>query len=113
MANVGIGLLKQFHVDLDLGRDRIYLAPRKDAPPFDRDRWGTRLDLIGDRLKIGFISPQGPAAAAGLKEGDEIVAVSKRWWGEGGSRLFQPRRLETRAGRQGRSSSAPTAARSR
>ena len=75
MANVGIGLLKQFHVDLDLGRDRIYLAPRNDPPPFDRDRSGTRLDLVGDRLKIAFISPQGPARAAGLKEGDEIVAV--------------------------------------
>jgi len=78
MANVGIGLLKQFHVDLDLGRDRIYLTPRKDAPPFDRDRSGTRLDLAGDRLKVAFISPQGPAKAAGLKEGDEIVAVDGR-----------------------------------
>ncbi|MCL6729945.1 retropepsin-like aspartic protease [Sphingomonas hankyongi] len=78
MANVGIGLLKQFHVDLDLGRDRIYLAPRKDASPFDRDRSGTRLDLAGDRLKVAFISPQGPAKAAGLKEGDEIVAVDGR-----------------------------------
>jgi len=78
MANVGIGLLKQFHVDLDLGRDRIYLAPRPDAPAFDRDRSGTRLDLVGDRLKVAFISPQGPARAAGLKEGDEIVAVDGR-----------------------------------
>jgi hypothetical protein len=78
MANVGIGLLKQFQVDLDLGRDRIYLTPRKDAPPFDRDRSGTRLDLVGDRLKVAFVSPQGPAAAAGLKEGDEIVAVDGR-----------------------------------
>ena len=75
MANVGIGLLRQFHVDLDLGRDRIYLTPRSDAPPFERDRSGTRLDLVGDRLKVAFVSPQGPAAAAGLKEGDEIVAI--------------------------------------
>ena len=37
MANVGIGLLKQFNVDLDLGRNRIYLAPRSEAPAFDRD----------------------------------------------------------------------------
>jgi hypothetical protein len=75
MANVGIGLLKQFHVDLDLGRNRIYLTPRTDAPAFERDRSGTRLDLMGDRLKVAFVSPQGPAAAAGLKEGDEIVAI--------------------------------------
>lgn len=78
MANVGIGLLKQFKVDLDLGRDRIYLTPRTDAPPFDRDRAGVRFDLLGDRLKASFVSPEGPAAAAGLKPGDEIVAVDGR-----------------------------------
>lgn len=78
MANVGIGLLKEFSVDLDLGRDRIFLTPRSDAPPFERDRSGTRLELIGDRLKVAFVSPQGPAAAAGLKQGDEILAVDGR-----------------------------------
>ena len=78
MANVGIGLLKQFKVDLDLGRDRIYLTPRTDAPAFERDRSGARFDLVGDRLKVVFVSPQGPAARAGLKDGDEIVAVDGR-----------------------------------
>ena len=78
MANVGIGLLKQFHVDLDLGRDRIFLKPRSDAPKFDRDRSGTRLELVGDRLRVAFVSPQGPASAAGLRDGDEIVAVDGR-----------------------------------
>lgn len=78
MANVGIGLLKQFKLDLDLGRDRIYLTPRPDAPAFERDRSGARFELAGDRLKVVFISPQGPAARAGLKDGDEIVAVDGR-----------------------------------
>jgi predicted metalloprotease with PDZ domain len=75
MTNVGIGLLKRFKVDLDLGRDRVYLTPRSDAPPFDRDRAGARFDLLGDRLKVVFVSPEGPAAAAGLKQGDEVTAV--------------------------------------
>ena len=78
MTNVGIGLLKQFKVDLDLGRGRIFLAPRSDSPPFDRDRAGVRFDLLGDRLKATFVSPEGPAAAGGLKVGDEIVAVDGR-----------------------------------
>jgi hypothetical protein len=78
MANVGVGLLKQFKVDLDLGRGRIFLAPRADRPGFDRDRAGVRFDLVADRLKASFVSPDGPAAAAGLKEGDEIVAIDGR-----------------------------------
>ena len=78
MANVGIGFLKQFHVDLDLGQNRIFLAPRRDAPPFDRDRAGLRLNFAGDVLKVGFVSPQGPAAAAGIRAGDQIVAVDGR-----------------------------------
>lgn len=78
MTNVGIGLLKQFHVDLDLGRNRIYLSPRTDAPAFDRDRSGARFELHGDRLKVVFVSPRGPAAQAGLKAGDEILAVDGR-----------------------------------
>ena len=75
MANVGIQFLKQFRVDLDLGHDHVYLTPRSDAPGFDRDRSGARFDLDGDKLKAVFVSPHGPAADAGLKTGDEVVAV--------------------------------------
>jgi hypothetical protein len=78
MANVGIGLLRQFKVDFDLGRGRIFLTPRSDRPEFVRERAGVRFDLAGDRLKTAFVSPDGPAAAAGLKEGDDIVAVDGR-----------------------------------
>ena len=78
MTNVGIGMLKQFVVDLDLGRNRIYLTPRTDSPAFDRDRVGARMELLGDRLKVVFVSPTGPAAAGGLKVGDEITAVDGR-----------------------------------
>ena len=76
MANVGIGLLRNFQIDLDLGHDRVYFRPRRDAPPFERDRSGLRMDLLSDRLKVVFVSPQGPSGGAGIKAGDEIVAVN-------------------------------------
>jgi len=78
MANVGIGLLEQFEPDLDLGHDRIYLVPRSDKPAFDRDRAGVLFELLNDRLKAVFVSKDGPAGTAGLKTGDEIVAVNGR-----------------------------------
>lgn len=77
MPNVGIGMLKPFRVSLDLGRSRLYLSPA-GQPVFPRDRAGVRTELHGDRLKIVFASPTGPAARAGLKIGDEIVAVDGR-----------------------------------
>ncbi|WP_309662657.1 aspartyl protease family protein [Sphingomonas sp.] len=74
IANVGIGMLQQFRVTLDLGHSQLYLAPGANAE-WLRDRSGARFDLAGDRLKVAFVSPFGPAARAGLKLGDEIVAV--------------------------------------
>lgn len=75
--NVGIGMLKPFRVTLDFGRSKLYLAPSANAD-WIRDRGGARFDLLGDRLKVVFVSPASPAARAGLKTGDAIVAVDGR-----------------------------------
>lgn len=77
-AKVGINLLRQFRTTMDLGRDRLYLEPLAQRPPFPRDRAGVRFDLDGDALVAAIVSPQGPAAAAGLKAGDRILAVNGR-----------------------------------
>lgn len=74
-AKVGINLLRQFRVTMDLGNDRLYLEPLASRVAFQRDRAGMRLDLDGDALVAAQVSPQGPAAAAGMKAGDRIVAV--------------------------------------
>lgn len=77
-SNVGIGLLKQFRVTLDLGNSRMFLAPLASPPPFVRDRAGVRTTLDGDALKVAFASPQGPGHAAGIRAGDRIVAIDGR-----------------------------------
>ena len=43
-----------------------------------RERAGVRTELDGDHLHVVYVSPEGPAAAAGLKTGDEISAVNGR-----------------------------------
>lgn len=75
-ANLGIGFLKQFDLILDLGRDRIVLKPLANPPGFDRDRAGVNALPEGSALNVAFVSPQGPAAKAGLKTGDKIVAIN-------------------------------------
>ena len=77
-ANLGIGMLKQFDLTLDLGRDRLVLKPLATPPGFDRDRAGVRASPEGAALSVMYVSPQGPAARAGLKAGDKIHAINGR-----------------------------------
>jgi hypothetical protein len=77
-GNVGIEMLKPFVVTFDDAGDAIYLQANGSTHQFQRERAGIRTELVGDRLKVAYVSPDGPAAAAGLKSGDEILAVDGR-----------------------------------
>ncbi|WP_162888013.1 retropepsin-like aspartic protease family protein [Sphingomonas mesophila] len=74
-VNAGIGLLKPFRVTMDLGRNRLYLEPLAKPPVFVRDRAGLRSEFDGEQLTLAFVSPGPPAARAGLRKGDRLVAV--------------------------------------
>src|SRR4051812_49811218 len=57
----------------DTASTEIYTLSLHDALPisgFERDRSGARFDLVGDRLKATFVSPQGPAATRRWPSGD-------------------------------------------
>lgn len=77
-ASIGIEMLKSFVVTIDTAHGAMYLQPSGKPVEFRRERAGLRTELVGDRLKVAYVSPDGPAAAAGLKLGDEIVAVDGR-----------------------------------
>ena len=74
--NAGIGLLKPFKVTMDLGHNRLFLERMAKQPAWLRDRAGMRTELHGDHLLAIFVSPQSPAAAAGIKAGDRITSVN-------------------------------------
>lgn len=76
-ANIGADLLQRFHLAIDFRRNALYVTPiaTQIAQPLPKDRLGMRTELSGDALKVVYVSPDGPAAAAGWKEGDRIVAI--------------------------------------
>jgi hypothetical protein len=77
-ANVGIDILQRFRMSLDFRHGAIYLTPLPHmlAKPLPKDRLGMRMDLVGDRLHVAYVSPDGPAAKAGWKAGDVLESVN-------------------------------------
>lgn len=81
-GNLGNGVLNRFVVTFDYARSRMLLKPN-DAidDPFPYSTSGMALDRkIGDDGSIGIrrIYDDAPAARAGLKVGDRIIAVNSQ-----------------------------------
>jgi hypothetical protein len=76
-GNVGMPLLGRFRMMIDFQNNRMFVIPIADriAKPFERDRAGLRAVQDADRLVVRHVSIGSPAAAAGWKEGDTIVAI--------------------------------------
>ena len=65
---------------LDYSRDRLYLTPGPgwDSAPFCKNRVGIQVRGRKGALEITFVAPGSPAAPAGWKAGDRIVAIDQR-----------------------------------
>lgn len=83
LANAGIQLFRPFVVTLDLAGDRMWLE-RTDRPAiFSRDRAGLFATFEGDHYQVRHVTAEGPAAKAGIKVGDRMVAIDRRRVGPG------------------------------
>lgn len=84
-GNVGMPLLRRFRMMIDFPNNCMFVIPLSDriAEPFPRDRAGLRAVQDGNRLVVRHVSERSPAAAAGWKEGDAIVAVDGQKIGPG------------------------------
>ena len=75
-ANLGLGLLSRFHLWLDFGGRRMWLAPQGEAKPFRRDLVGFYGVIDGDALRVTHVAPGGPAATAGFHPGETIASIN-------------------------------------
>ncbi len=75
-GNVGGGLLKRFNIIFDYDRHQLIFERNANfSLPDDYDRAGIWLNLVGGVFKVMNVVAGGPAAEAGLKEGDSILAI--------------------------------------
>lgn len=79
-GQIGTELFRRFKVILDYSRGRLILEPNKDfSEPYEDDMSGIDLIAEGADLKtftINSIKANSPAAEAGLREEDVIVAIN-------------------------------------
>lgn len=76
-GNVGLPILSRFRMMTDYPNDRLYLIAHKDAAslPFAKNRGGLRTVRNPAGLRVVHVSPGSPAAAAGFKPDDLIIAL--------------------------------------
>lgn len=79
---IGADILGRFHVVLDYSRSKIVLEKNRCFDdPFEFDMCGIRFVMEGeqfDRVKVFYVFDGSPAAEAGVREGDVVMAIDGR-----------------------------------
>ena len=77
---IGNDILRRFNVILNYAKSDIYITPNSHYPePFDYSYSGVELYLINGQILVGDVAKGSPAEAAGLKEGDQVLAVNRNF----------------------------------
>ena len=77
---IGNDILRRFNVILNYAKSDIYITPNSHyGEAFDYSYSGIELYLIDGLILIGDVAKGSPAEAAGLKEGDQVLAVNRNF----------------------------------
>ncbi len=77
---IGNDILRRFNVILNYAEGDIYLSPNTHFHDlFDYSYSGVELYLIEGIIFVGDVAKGSPAEEAGLKEGDQVLAVNKNF----------------------------------
>jgi Aspartyl protease/PDZ domain len=75
---LGNDILRRFNIILNYGHGDIFIIPNQHYnEAFDYSYSGMELYMISGRIIVGDVAKGSPAEAAGVREGDEVVAVNK------------------------------------
>ena len=76
-GNLGSGILGRFNLSLDYSGSRMFLVPNhRYRDPFEWDMTGIVYDMgEGGRITVAEVLADSPAQAAGIRPGEELVAV--------------------------------------
>jgi hypothetical protein len=81
-GQIGYGILRRFAIVFDYPRKEIRLRPNSGlSKPFEFDHAGVILrstDAVFSRLEVFAVVPAGPADEAGIRTGDELLAIDGR-----------------------------------
>ncbi|WP_053337320.1 aspartyl protease family protein [Microscilla marina] len=81
-GNIGLGIIKRFHTIIDYPNKRLIVRPNRHfKDPFDYNRLGMEIIAKAPAYKTFYIAQMredSPAMKAGLKKGDQILAIDKK-----------------------------------
>ncbi len=79
-GNLGVEILRRFHVTIDYSRQQLILKPNFHyRQAFDHDMFGVEIEAFGTAYKrflIAVVEPGSPAAEAGILPQDEILFIN-------------------------------------
>jgi hypothetical protein len=77
---IGNDILRRFNVILNYTHNDIHLTPNTHyTDVFDYSYSGIELYLVEGLIVVGDVAKGSPAEAAGVKEGDEVIAINKNF----------------------------------
>lgn len=77
---IGNDLLRRFNVIINYAKEEFYLVPNSHYhDPFDYAYTGIELYYMDGKILLGDVAEGSPAAVAGMKEGDVVIAINKNF----------------------------------
>lgn len=77
---IGNDILRRFNIILNYAKGDIFIIPNRHFnETFDYSYSGIELYFINGLIVIGDVARGSPGEAAGLKEGDEVIAINKNF----------------------------------